>query len=719
MKIFGLRSKLVMAFFLAAILPFSLLGYFNFDLFKDLFNKNEKLNTKAQHLSAANNIQNILGESFQVITKLEYNEKIKSNLASLSKTIEKIDIDSISENQLKEIRKKLVNKFEQSENVDRDKLPEVIKNLTQLDNISSIILNDYFLGESKGPLKEIKNISKNIDDELQKIILSEEFNVYAISKTGRIFYSSQKRLDLGQKIQSLKEITPSLYEAFKSSKKALPGVRFSKWGKHHFHEQKNTSYLILKYPNLPFSLFLEVNGSMIYDSINFDNKQSENFLLDSQMRLISKSYLNDITHSSLAPLTSFIKDGEQNLSEESLVTNIANLTVLRKVSPIKFLNEKLFLVSENRYDKVTLLIKKYRDQIIISGIILMVVSCLFGFFIGKVLSSPVLSFVKGLRKSTGQFKNISGEIEHASQKLSESTTEQGAAIESTVTNLDEMTAMLTQTEVNVRQTIDMTTLSREQSAEATYALDAMLEAMEEIEGSNIKLAEIENLMDKIHEKTEVINEIVAETRLLSFNASIEAARAGSHGKGFAVVAEEIGKLASMSGKAAEEITNLIESSTGQVKQVVSLNKDKVSQGKDTSKDCELVFKHLNNSLLNISKAIDKINMASMEQSTGIQHTNKAMVEMESITQQNSDNAGLLASKAGILNTESETFNKVIEELNLFLDGASGGFSKLSLFRKRNKVEKKALYEKVDTSHDSESKNIEKTVDRDDDKWNAS
>ena len=150
-----------------------------------------------------------------------------------------------------------------------------------------------------------------------------------------------------------------------------------------------------------------------------------------------------------------------------------------------------------------------------------------------------------------------------------------------------------------------------------------------------------------------------------------------------------------------------------------LNKDKVSQGKDTSKDCELVFKHLNNSLLNISKAIDKINMASMEQSTGIQHTNKAMVEMESITQQNSDNAGLLASKAGILNMESETFNKVIEELNLFLDGASGGFSKLSLFRKRNKVEKKALYEKVDTSHDSESKNIDKTVDRDDDKWNAS
>ena len=49
-----------------------------------------------------------------------------------------------------------------------------------------------------------------------------------------------------------------------------------------------------------------------------------------------------------------------------------------------------------------------------------------------------------------------------------------------------------------------------------------------------------------------------KTQLLSFNASIEAARAGQHGRGFAVVAEEVGHLAQTSGKAAEEIRNLLE-----------------------------------------------------------------------------------------------------------------------------------------------------------------
>jgi len=40
-----------------------------------------------------------------------------------------------------------------------------------------------------------------------------------------------------------------------------------------------------------------------------------------------------------------------------------------------------------------------------------------------------------------------------------------------------------------------------------------------------------------------MNDIVFQTKLLSFNASVEAARAGIHGKGFAVVADEVGNLA--------------------------------------------------------------------------------------------------------------------------------------------------------------------------------
>ncbi|MCS6837613.1 MAG: methyl-accepting chemotaxis protein [Bdellovibrionaceae bacterium] len=64
-------------------------------------------------------------------------------------------------------------------------------------------------------------------------------------------------------------------------------------------------------------------------------------------------------------------------------------------------------------------------------------------------------------------------------------------------------------------------------------------------------------MRQIVEKIGSIRNIVFQTKLLSFNASIEAARAGDHGKGFAVVATEIGNLANMSSQLNAEIERLV------------------------------------------------------------------------------------------------------------------------------------------------------------------
>jgi methyl-accepting chemotaxis protein len=86
--------------------------------------------------------------------------------------------------------------------------------------------------------------------------------------------------------------------------------------------------------------------------------------------------------------------------------------------------------------------------------------------------------------------------------------------------------------------------------------------------SNDEISSIVKVIAEIGDKTKVINDIVFQTKLLSFNASVEAARAGEQGKGFAVVAEEVGNLATMSGKAAEEISSMLGDSMGKVELIV-------------------------------------------------------------------------------------------------------------------------------------------------------
>jgi methyl-accepting chemotaxis protein len=78
-------------------------------------------------------------------------------------------------------------------------------------------------------------------------------------------------------------------------------------------------------------------------------------------------------------------------------------------------------------------------------------------------------------------------------------------------------------------------------------------------------------MKKIHVATQnitkvitLIQEIARQTNLLSLNAAIEAAKAGSHGRGFSVVAEEVRKLADRSRSAAKEIEGLTSDTQGAV-----------------------------------------------------------------------------------------------------------------------------------------------------------
>ncbi len=292
----------------------------------------------------------------------------------------------------------------------------------------------------------------------------------------------------------------------------------------------------------------------------------------------------------------------------------------------------------------------------------------------KAFSSGAWSILEALfeqlSNSTETVAKAAHSIDSISKEVTESSVQNASAIEGTAIRMEEMEGMIGRATNNAT---DSLRLSREAQVQVETSKDVIAQmnsAMFQIQSANSKLNNILNIIRDIKNKTNIINDIVFETRLLSFNASIEAARAGTHGKGFAVVAEEVGKLANVSGKAADEIHTLLESSTAEVNQIISSIQDRVTSAKSVSERCESSFHLLAVAMNQIANAMDGITTSTSQQEKGIRQTNRVISEIAVVTQRNSNSAEDLSSQVSALSSQIGSLSRLIFKLRNFLYGSN-------------------------------------------------
>ncbi len=271
-----------------------------------------------------------------------------------------------------------------------------------------------------------------------------------------------------------------------------------------------------------------------------------------------------------------------------------------------------------------------------------------------------------VKKASGLADSLSG----ASGSLASSTQEQAAAIQESVSALSEMSSMISQTGQSVQHSLSSSKEATIEAVEGKKTIELLSGAILAIQKSNDQMQEISIIIGNIGEKTSVINDIVFKTQLLSFNASIEAARAGAHGRGFSVVAEEVSNLAELSGEAAKEIDVLLQESQSKVKDTLESIQVRVTDTVKTNRMVQQSFETISGYVEKMEQQLNSIGEASKQQELGIQQTNAAMRQMESSAEENRGASEKTHQASEELSRESNSLSALTDDLAFFVNGDS-------------------------------------------------
>jgi methyl-accepting chemotaxis protein len=236
------------------------------------------------------------------------------------------------------------------------------------------------------------------------------------------------------------------------------------------------------------------------------------------------------------------------------------------------------------------------------------------------LGSSLNELLDGMAGTIRQIQSVSLEVNRGAEEisagnsnLSQRTEEQSSSLEETASSMEQMTTTVKQNAANAGQANQLAIAARGQAESGGTVVGKAISAMSEINRSSKKIADIIG----------VIDEIAFQTNLLALNAAVEAARAGEQGRGFAVVASEVRSLAGRSATAAKEIKALIQDSVR-----------KVEDGSKLVTESGHTLEQIVVSVKKVSDIVAEIAAASREQSSGIEQVNRAVMQMDELTQQN-------------------------------------------------------------------------------------
>ena len=262
-----------------------------------------------------------------------------------------------------------------------------------------------------------------------------------------------------------------------------------------------------------------------------------------------------------------------------------------------------------------------------------------------------------LRETAEFVNNSSQEMASGNNDLSHRVEQQASSLEQTASSMNALSSAVKNNAQNTQQAQKVVQNATQLAEKGGDVVQSAITAMQEINESSNKIAEIIG----------VIDEIAFQTNLLALNASVEAARAGEQGRGFSVVATEVRNLAQRSANAAAQSSELIQNSV-----------QKVRSGTAFVNETGAALAEIVDSIVQVGEIVGEITVSSNKQSAGIGQVNQNVSQMDEITQQNAALAEEAAASSMAMRDQSA---KMTQLLNFFNVGHKSSVNRTAVLNK--------------------------------------
>lgn len=257
------------------------------------------------------------------------------------------------------------------------------------------------------------------------------------------------------------------------------------------------------------------------------------------------------------------------------------------------------------------------------------------------MAASLSGIVAEVHSGTDTVASASTQIVAGNLDLSSRTEQQAASIQETASSMEEITSTVKLNADHARDADQLAKSASEVAAKGGKVVAQVVDTMNSIHDSARKIVDIIGVIDGI----------AFQTNILALNAAVEAARAGEQGRGFAVVASEVRTLAQRSAAAAKEIKTLIGDSV-----------EKVEVGNRLVDQAGATMEEIVSSIARVTHIMGEITTASAEQTAGIEQINRAITQMDEVTQRN---AALVEESASAAQSLQDQASKLTQAVTVF------------------------------------------------------